>query len=88
MTPKQEKILVEKVIRPMVKRMLNEDENSVNYYKSELSKVVIDPVYGAKVKFFSGDKGQDSKHISLNSESVPIIIAWLKTNLKNMPKPS
>lgn len=86
MTSKQEK-LIENYVRQKVKKMLKEDANSSSYYKDQLNKITIDPEYGAKVKFFSGNSGgQDSNSFSLNVESIPIIINWLKANLKKFPK--
>lgn len=70
------KQLIETKIRSMVKEVLNEDD--FNYYKSELNKINVNSEYAPKIQIVGGE-GEKTKFITLNSESIPFIMKWLKT---------
>jgi hypothetical protein len=50
-----------------------------NYYKKELEQLK-DSEYAKTVKLFD-NQGNSTKHLSLNAESIPVLIKWLEKEL-------
>lgn len=79
------KQLVESGIEKIVKKVLKEESSFARYYQSELNRLTIDSEFLPTVKFTNG-VGQGTKNLNLNNESIPIIIAWLKSIQKKLPR--
>lgn len=65
-------------LRPIVESILREAEpsKSNSYYQTQLGSIDITGRYAPWVQF--GSEGQRSNHINLTTESIPVLIAWLK----------
>lgn len=74
--------MTKKQLEEMVIKILNEDDTSnVRYYKKELERVSFDSEYTPSIKITSS--AGSTKNLNLNKESIPVLINWLKSNLKN-----
>ena len=74
--------MTKKQLEEMVIKILNEDDTSnVRYYKKELDRVSFDSEYTPSIKITSS--AGSTKNLNLNKESIPVLINWLKSNLKN-----
>jgi hypothetical protein len=64
----------------------NTKPENFNYYRQQLSDVVIDAGMGeyARFKIF-GTNGKATHHIRLSKESAAELIAWLQVNFINLP---
>lgn len=82
-----QKQLQESAIRK-IHKVLNEELDMSSYYWGQLNNIKIDPVYAPKVKFTSGATDTKTHFLSLNATSIPIIIKWLKSIEKKVPKES
>lgn len=84
LTPKQKQLT--KHLRPLVESILNEvgDQNTINYVTKELAVIDLQNQYAPTVVFKSG--GEQTKHISLSTDSIPVIIQWLKKAYKEREK--
>ena len=79
MTKKQ---LIESAVAKITKKVMNEE---YNYYTSELGRLQIDAEYSPTIVVGNGN-GQKTKTISINRESLPILIKWLKSIEKKLPR--
>lgn len=70
------KQLVETKIRKIVKEVLSEETLSSAFYSGELNKLDPSNEYGVKVMF--SDSNGKTKYMSLNAESIPLIIKFFK----------
>lgn len=79
------KELVESGIEKIINKVLKEESSFARYYQGELNRLTIDSEFLPTVKFTNGN-GQGTKNLNLNNESIPIIIAWLKSIQKKLPR--
>lgn len=64
-------------LRPIVESILREDiPIKSTYYAGQLSKIDIAARYAPWVQF--GSEGQRTNNMNLTTESIPVLIAWLK----------
>jgi len=61
------------------------DNELDNYYKNQLKRLKPDRVYSQSIKIMDG-VGNTTNCLSLNSESIPILIAFLIDELKQINK--
>lgn len=57
----------------------------MNYYKTQLEKLKIDSDYVPTI-VITDCEGDKTKHLSLNDESIPVIIEFLQGLLKSQGK--
>lgn len=56
-----------------------EKKSAIRYYKAQLERVKISPIYAPTIKIFAG-AGGDTNHLSINEESAKVLINWLTKN--------
>ena len=81
LTENQKKTIKSK-LKPLVMEVLN--EASTRYYSSELGIIDSSGQYAPWVQF--GSEGKRTKHINLTTESIPVLITWLKKVMKERAK--
>lgn len=69
--------------RRMTKSELANIDGPAIYYQLELSKLEENASYAYKIQCSDGF-GTKTNHMNLNSESIPVIIAWLKDIQKTL----
>lgn len=57
-------------------------ENNMNFYKKELE-ILKDSIYNKTIKISDGIENT-TKTLSLNKESIPILMDWLATEFKRL----
>lgn len=57
-----------------------------NYYKNQLSKLNLDQEYPTSLKIFDGH-GKSTNQMDLNTESIPVLIEFLKSLQDTLNKP-
>ena len=63
-------------------KLINEDQNAINYYQKQLNYINTDGEYPAQFMFYDG-KGNKTKVMNLNAESANVLINWLKSKFSN-----
>jgi flagellar biosynthesis/type III secretory pathway ATPase len=86
LTPQQQEVA--RKLKPLVEQILNEvgDQNTINYVKKELSLINLQDQYAPIVVFKNGSDGTATKHIRISTDSIPVIINWLKQSYKERQK--
>jgi hypothetical protein len=63
-------------------KLINEDQNAINYYQKQLNYIDTDGEYPAKFQFHDA-KGSKTNFMDLNTESANVLINWLKSKFSN-----
>lgn len=79
------KQLVESSIEKIVKKVLKEESSFARYYQNQLNALKFDTETSPSIVISNG-VGQATKNLNLNNESIPILISWLKSIQKKLPR--